>query len=675
MKILPIWLVVGALALEALAAPFAIDKFTGDEAGDPDTYIAADFSNQLRIAKIDQIQDGRFYVRQKFEDPFGEEETTYQLFEGRATPLKAKLAKFSFDEVPYTTLIKAKFFLNRNAHGDEDIEKVYFDGSSIFVEGESAIYAHLNGKMQELSPSIEREYPVSITTQPAGVEVTVGESRKGVTPLDFTVNSTKPTLVTLKKEGFYTSFKVIKATPGKKLQEGVAMVAKKSMEDPVNPLRAQFLEHKNKKNMNGLKSLKTTVQEKIGGFTYESSSAIDRVLSQYPPLVPKKGNESPDDFNARKEAWEADRDNEKQLLENQSQNYLAALEVLLADIEKILSEGGFSLKYFYIPNSSLMLGTIGVKDAQIEINHQDPALSFEYSKAKVGFNGVPKSELVANREMIHAVAKMWDAPNENGKYATFHDIAFFYDEKPLTLLSKGTFSSPDATSASDETRDELEAKLKKLPNRSAWDSKDETATLEALANPSSSESDTEAVAQTEEEPEDEPEEEATYSSDDEDAQMASTARSIEEDDYATDDAEYDVTNRFGNSDEYIRWAAWSLAGVALATGVVGVLESQKYNDAKSDYDDTKSKISSIKTAIQNKCQEKSSSFDYDECTRAAIAYASTPGSALDNDRPLYILNGYLSDNKKTMDSYNQSRILWLSISAVSIAGSVVLFTW
>ena len=139
--------IIGMFAATAFAADsYTIDKFSGDEVGTPDQYIDAEFGGSLKISatgSVENVQSGRFYVRQKFEDPFGEAPTTYQLYEGREGSDKANLSEFSLpDGIAYGFVVKAKAYASEDADANSDIEKVYFDGKSVFAEGVSEMYVH-----------------------------------------------------------------------------------------------------------------------------------------------------------------------------------------------------------------------------------------------------------------------------------------------------------------------------------------------------------------------------------------------------------------------------------------------------------------------------------------------------------------------------------------------------
>lgn len=137
----------------AFAGTYDIDDFTANDAGSPDKYIKAEFGGVLKTAPADEVeslQDGRLIVRQKFEDPFGEAETSYQLYQGGT----GDLSSVTILEVPagtsYSSLIKAKFYMSKNDAAEEDVEKVYFDGKSVFVPGLKSAVVYIDGEAVEL---------------------------------------------------------------------------------------------------------------------------------------------------------------------------------------------------------------------------------------------------------------------------------------------------------------------------------------------------------------------------------------------------------------------------------------------------------------------------------------------------------------------------------------------
>lgn len=148
---------IGILAITAFAADnYTIQSFSGNEVGTPDQYIDAEFGGSLKISTsgtVENVQAGRFYVRQKFEDPFGETPTTYQLYEGREGSDKASLSAFTLPAgIAYGFAVKAKAYASSDADAAADIEKVYFDGKVIYAEDVSQMYLHRGVKVIELIP-------------------------------------------------------------------------------------------------------------------------------------------------------------------------------------------------------------------------------------------------------------------------------------------------------------------------------------------------------------------------------------------------------------------------------------------------------------------------------------------------------------------------------------------
>lgn len=134
---------------------YSIPKFTAEDVGTPDSFIQAEFGGELKKASSNavlDIQKGRLFVRQKFEDPFGDEETVYQIYQGRAGNLSSLNALQAPPSVNYSKLLNLKMYLTKNDDIDEDVEKVYFDGKSIYIEGASTAFVSVNGSMVELKP-------------------------------------------------------------------------------------------------------------------------------------------------------------------------------------------------------------------------------------------------------------------------------------------------------------------------------------------------------------------------------------------------------------------------------------------------------------------------------------------------------------------------------------------
>ena len=144
--------IVLCAALTAFAGPYDIDGFDATDVGSPDQYITAEFGGQLKKApasEVSSLQSGRLVVRQKFEDPFGESETMYQLYQGRAGDLSS-LTPLTAEGADYSDIVSAKIYQRKGMDAEEDAEKVYFDGKFIYVPGMSSAIAYVNNAPVEL---------------------------------------------------------------------------------------------------------------------------------------------------------------------------------------------------------------------------------------------------------------------------------------------------------------------------------------------------------------------------------------------------------------------------------------------------------------------------------------------------------------------------------------------
>ena len=152
--------------VSAFAGVYDIEEFTAKDAGAPDDYIVAEFGGTLKVAPADEVeslQDGRLVVRQKFEDPFGESETSYQLYQGGAGDLSSMTA-MTADGVDYSKLVSAKLYARRGMPADEDVEKVYFDGKAVYAPGLTTAVVFIDGSPVTLkgdAPAAEEEESVA----------------------------------------------------------------------------------------------------------------------------------------------------------------------------------------------------------------------------------------------------------------------------------------------------------------------------------------------------------------------------------------------------------------------------------------------------------------------------------------------------------------------------------
>ncbi len=132
----------------AFAGPYDIEEFAAQDAGSPDDVITAEFGGELTTIPVDEVaslQEGRLVVRQKFTDPFGEQPTAYQIYQGSAGDLSSMTALTAPEGTDYTALVKAKLYPRRGMPATDDVEKVYFDGKSVFVPGATTAIAFING--------------------------------------------------------------------------------------------------------------------------------------------------------------------------------------------------------------------------------------------------------------------------------------------------------------------------------------------------------------------------------------------------------------------------------------------------------------------------------------------------------------------------------------------------
>jgi len=321
------------LIASAWAGKWTIDSFDDSpDPGDPDNFITGD----LKPVTPDQVsqQSGTLYVRQKFEDTFGDEGATYQIFRGRPTEAAKSLGKISLDGIPYTTLLKMKLFYKKTATGDDDLETVYFDGKDIFVEGEDPVFINLNGKMEELKPMASKDYKISITTEPAGATVTVNNANKGSTPVTFNVTSAKTITAIISKEGYYTIVKPIApSTKQATTQEGILLTARKPLENPATAYKSQLQSAMSSRNSSAVKNLRADVQKTLNNYNSDSKKSIETTISKFPANPPKASDESSGDYSARQTIWTNSQTKERETLNKEAQSIFNELKDLLAEID------------------------------------------------------------------------------------------------------------------------------------------------------------------------------------------------------------------------------------------------------------------------------------------------------------------------------------------------------
>ena len=158
--------------VSAFAGIYDIEEFSAKDAGSPDDYIVAEFGGELKVAPADEVatlQSGRLVVRQKFEDPFGESETSYQLYQGGKGDLSS-MTPMVAEGVDYSKLVSAKLYTRRGQAADKDVEKVYFDGKAVYAPGLSSAVAYIDGKPVDLkgsAPVADEEEEETVAAAPA----------------------------------------------------------------------------------------------------------------------------------------------------------------------------------------------------------------------------------------------------------------------------------------------------------------------------------------------------------------------------------------------------------------------------------------------------------------------------------------------------------------------------
>lgn len=702
----------------AFADNFTISKFGGESVGAPDDYIAADFNDELKKANPNAIQDGRFYARQKFEDPFDEDATEYGLYQGKITSVgKAKLGKFSVPNKPYSDVLTSKFYVSQSSKPDQDIDRVYFDGKFVYVEGEKPIYVNIDGTMTELRPSIEKVAYFNVTSQPSGADITINGESKGRTPSKITVMGAKPSVITLAKPGFYTKISVVKPLPGQTVDVGELMTEKKNLENPSQALKLKFLEVSRKKDAAALKSLRETVSSKLDNWPSDSKAAIEKLLANYPPNPSQKGDETADDFQIRTEAWQKDRDAEQSNQQIIADKATEDLRSLLREIDTAMEGAGFSIKHIYISPSEIELGRFnkGKNQFEVVVKSTDPMLSYTW-KGNFEMGDRTNTDIINAKDQIQGVIKVWDIPAKSGKAAAFQGIALFVNKEALTPVGRGTYTSPDTDPATNAKGVEFDKKLEALSysDKNKFDADNETKTLALLQKlesepvaavaappppvvvppppppPPAVEEPAEDAA-VEEEP---TEEEAIADATD----TQETVDNAEDREESADDAVVDIDAQFGRGDEYRKWAAWGLVATTVANLTVAVLQHMAYNKNKDSYDKTQDLIDGHRTGLEQSCGAAAGNTVQDPATQTSrpkdpdteggsqfgsyLPYGMNAQTCTDvlvaksrYDGPLSRMEPVQKENKNVMSSYSTGRNIFLGLAALSLGGSIVLFTW
>lgn len=162
-------------ALTAFAGPYDIGSFDAQDDGSPDEYISAEFGGELKTipaSEVEDLQSGRLVVRQKFQDPFGESDATYQLFQGSAGDL-SDLTPLSASSASISDLVSSKIYKRRGLDAEDDVEKVYFDSKYVYIPGLSSAIAFVNDAPVELKGNAPAKDEDETTTASASKKSSV----------------------------------------------------------------------------------------------------------------------------------------------------------------------------------------------------------------------------------------------------------------------------------------------------------------------------------------------------------------------------------------------------------------------------------------------------------------------------------------------------------------------
>ncbi|MGL1936488.1 MAG: PEGA domain-containing protein [Fibrobacterales bacterium] len=497
------------IQLLAFADDFSIKSFNAVDAGEPDKYITAPFSSELKKVKSGKIQKGKFYVRHKFEDPYDPDAITYQLFEGQPSSSIGTLSKFKIPKgMNIRTFVKKKFYLSDYAEFDEDIETVYFDKKYAYVEKEETLYIKNGGSFKTLGFLDEKICYIEVTSEPSGATVKVDGKSKGITPVKFSVISTKPILATIKKKGYYTISRSIKPNPNSLTQDGLLLISKKEMENPVPPHKALFKKLTKKPDYDTLKILARNIKKSLKELPELLRDAKSNIETNYPANPPKGSSESKGNFGKRSKSWKKNLKNELIEQDKKAKTYKAELKKLLKKVNKA-KEGfralekkrlakearaekkrlskekaaekkrrkaeaaqkekeQYTLLYTAIDSKNITLGKYRRGTYKYSISMDQSPFQFNYS-GRFRKGRVNKDELLESLDEVTAVLKYWNVETEDGYFKALHGVDLYYQGKKFktSRRSKGKFTYSESDSHSKKLLKKFKAKHKKrLKNRS-----------------------------------------------------------------------------------------------------------------------------------------------------------------------------------------------------------------
>lgn len=670
------------------ADDFLVTEFGGLDipTGEPDAFIAAEFNDQLKPAEPNSVTSGRFYLRQKFEDPF-DDLIQYELFEGRATPAKGELSKFNSKDIPYTHLIKAKVYLNQGAEYDEDLEKVYFDGNSLFVDGESQVYVKYQGKMVPLGASEEKVVFIELKSQPAGASVKVDGQNKGVTPLKFSVTTDKSILVELSKPGHYNVIRVIKPVVGRVVQDGALLPKKQELDNPVIALKNKLLDHQKNNNTTGIQELQGELEDIIIKYPDEAEKQIKIIMNNYPPNPGQKTGESAEQFTARENLWKKGRDAEEKQLKEKSENIMIELKKMRKDLEEAMSDVYFTLLYEGYPTADIKVGTYAAGGLTLSLLSDKEDLSFTYTQ-KVSPGSKQEFQKNLDAERLRAVAKYWNLPDDEGNFVAIHDVDWFLGTKKLDEVGDPTIKVATPTVRSEAAKAQgaaFDSKAKAMTGvqKNRWVNEDKSKTMNTLAKVpmgdivSAPEPTPAPVAEPEPEPvvEAEPEPEYDYGDEEENYDYEDN---YADENAAADDAIADVGERWEDTDEYATWAAIGLGAIALGSAVGWYLDNEGFKEADNAVKALDAQIAQINNDITAECANRYGTQPdlQPQCVEVLQDYArgTIVSDGVPSQGPLGYAETQQDINLTTRDSHQQWKNIWMILGGISLVGSVTLFT-
>jgi hypothetical protein len=117
-----------------------ISTFTTQDENSGNEYIRPEFGENLKKAQAGDVRSGKFFLRQKSEDPFNNYAVSYQLYQGLPATQVNVLKAFSLSGKSYSELVKTKFYKSSGDEATDDVDGIYFDGSSLYAVSVDSLY-------------------------------------------------------------------------------------------------------------------------------------------------------------------------------------------------------------------------------------------------------------------------------------------------------------------------------------------------------------------------------------------------------------------------------------------------------------------------------------------------------------------------------------------------------